>query len=201
MPSAPVIASAGRILGESGVDHTLTFTPSRSVRAGSCGGELGAPLLAHRHRCSKPDSNARLGRMMMLPLSPSTRIGSPSSPLWRMSWRRPIPGTRMAGRRIVMCEVSEPSLEQHAFNRRRSYRGSLGGAEVARDQHRVVGRPSAPPCPSGRRRSAAAGSTNPRGRASAPCSSGSSISCIPRAGALLDALDRGFAVSRCRSPR
>ena len=54
----------------------------------------------------------------------------------------------------------------------------------------LVAARSAPRCPSGPKRSAAAGSTDPRGRASAPASSGSSISRMRGAGALLDALDR-----------
>ena len=67
---------------------------------------------------------------MTLPLSPSTRIVSPSSTLWRMSCRRPITGTPIARATITMWLVSDPSSSSTAFSRRRSYSSSSAGPRL-----------------------------------------------------------------------
>ena len=121
---------------------TLTFSPSR-VTAGSV---LVAANSARRcwlsvMRCSKLAWSGRVGRMMTLPLSPSTRIVSPSSTLWRMSFEPaddrhadgPGDDRHVRGQRAF--------LEQHGLQPPPVIFEQFGGPEVAGDQHGIVGQP------------------------------------------------------------
>ena len=148
--------------------------------------------------------SGRVGRMMTLPLSPSTRIVSPSSTLWRMSCEaadhrhadRPRDDRHVRGQRAF--------LEQHGLQAPAVIFEQLGGAEIARDQHGVAGQ-------AGLR----GGAHPPRDDAQQPVRQILEVVhpllqqrivdlAHPRARALLDPLDRGFggeaAVDRLVDP-
>ena len=143
-----------------------------------------------RSAARTPASAAGVGRTTAAPLSPSSRIWSPSRHVAERRGTRPSTGTPIARATITTCAVSEPSSSTTPFSRRRSYSSSSAGPRLR--AIRMVSWRS-PVC--------AAVPMLARDDPQQPVgeilqvvhpvgSSGSSISRIRIAGALLDPLDR-----------
>ena len=204
MPSAPVIAQRGRILGQPGIDHHADLDAVAWFTAGSVriAANSARRFWLSAMRCSKPDGSWRVGRTMTLPLSPSTRIGSPSSTLWRMSLQPAEHRHAHRARDDRHVRGERAFLEHHALQPPPVVFEQFGRAEVARDQDRVAASArSAPRCRAGPRRSAAAGSTGPRGRASGPAAADRRSRACASACAAGRARSPPRRSGRCRSPR